>query len=236
MADNANNTKIWQEAVSATKDCPPIEMLENVELGSADPKAQHVAACAHCQTELAMLRSFEEATPSADEGAAVAWITAQLQRNQNPAVQPKGRVLAWRSLFKVPYMAAAAALIIAITLGVSLYDRSGPGPINGQVGTGNMRSGSIHLVSPIGNQGQVPQQLQWEAVAGAASYTVEVMEVDGHVDWTGKTSQTALAAAPEVKTLAAIPHKPLEWKVTAYDAAGKEIASSGAQRFEVIAK
>ena len=236
MADNANNTKIWQEALSATKDCPSIELLVNVELGSADPKAQHVAGCAHCQTELAMLRSFEEAAPAADEGAAVAWITAQLQRNQNPVAQPKGRELAWRSLFKVPYMAAAAALIVAITLGISLYDRSGPGPINGNVGLGNMRSGSIHLISPVGNQGQMPQQFQWEPVAGAASYTVAVMEVDGHTDWTGQTSQTSLAAAPEVKTLAAIPHKPLEWKVTAHDAAGKEIASSGAQRFEVVAK
>lgn len=238
MADKANNPTIWQEAVSAGKDCLSIEALENVELGSADPKAQHVAACPHCQTELAMLRSFEAAVPSADEGAAAAWIAAKLQRaQQTPVPQPKGQLLAWRSFFKVPYMAAAAALIIAIAVGVSLYDGGkGPGQINGNIGVGNFRTESIRLIGPAGPLAQVPDQFQWEAVAGAANYTVDIMEVDNHVAWSGQTSQTSLVAASEVKTLAAIPHKPLLWKVTARDASGKVIAESSAQRFQVVAK
>jgi hypothetical protein len=235
MADNANNTKIWQEAVSAGKDCPSIEVLENIELGSADPKAQHVAGCPHCQTELAMLRSFEAAVPAEDEGASVAWIAAQLQRYQQKQAAPARPVLAWRNFFKVPYMAAAAAMIVAITLGISLYDRSGKPPINPNVNIGVMRSG-VRLVGPVGNVAQVPQEFQWEAYAGATSYRVEVMEVDGHVDWSAQTSQTSLAASPEVKTIAAKPGKPLLWKVTALDASGAVIADSSPERFQVATK
>lgn len=236
MADKATNTQIWQDAVSAGKDCLSIEALESVEVGSADPKAQHVASCPHCQTELAMLRSFEAAAPAEDEGAAAAWIAAKLQRAQQgrPVAQPKGQLLSWRSFFKVPYMAAAAALIIAIAVGVSMYDRgTGPGPINGNIGIGNFRTGSIRLISPAGNLTQVPEQFQWEAFDGAANYTVEIMEVDNHVAWSGQTSQTSLAAVSEVKALASIPHKPLLWKVTARDASGRVLAESSAQRFQV---
>jgi hypothetical protein len=238
MADNANNTTIWRDAVSAGKDCLSLEVLESVELGSNDPKAQHVAGCPRCQTELAMLRSFEAATPAEDEGAAAAWIAAKLQRAQQaPAAQPKAQLLAWRSFFKVPYMAAAAALIVAIFVGVSMYDRnSGHGQIDGSVGIGNFRSENIRLIGPAGTLSQVPEQFQWEAVNGAANYTVEVMGVDDQVQWSGQTSQNAMAASTEVKTLAATPHKPLKWKVTARDASGKTIAQSSSQRFQVKLK
>jgi len=238
MADNANNTTIWRDAVSAGKDCLSLEVLENVELGSNDPNAQHVAGCPRCQTELAMLRSFEAAVPAEDEGAAAAWIAAKLQRaQQTPVAQPKGQMLAWRSFFKVPYMAAAAALLVAITLGVSMYERgSEPGPIIGSVGTGNFRSENIRLIGPAGTLSQVPELFQWEAVNGTANYTVEVMGVDNQVAWSGQTTQNSMSAGTEVKTLAATPHKPLLWKVTARDASGKIIAQSSSQRFVVELK
>jgi hypothetical protein len=236
MADNANNTKIWQEAVSATPDCPSIEVLEKVEAGSADANAQHVAGCAHCQTELAMLRSFEEALPLEGEGASVAWITAQLQRNQQKQAAPVRSVLAWRNLFRIPYMAAAAALIIAMTLGISLYNGSGKPGINTHIGNGEFRSGSVRLSGPIGNISGMPQQFQWEAFAGAVNYKVEVMEVDGHVDWSGTTAQTSITLAPEVATIAAKPGKPLQWKVTALDATDKSIGESSTERFQVAGK
>ena len=57
MADNTHTAKIWQEAAAATKDCLPLEVLEQmVDNTSRDAKAAaHLAGCAHCQTELAML-------------------------------------------------------------------------------------------------------------------------------------------------------------------------------------
>src|SRR6185312_15629555 len=125
MADNTQTAKIWQEAAAATKECLPLETLEQMmDNTSGDTKAAaHLSGCAHCQTELAMLKSFEQSTPSADEGAAVAWIAAQLERQQNaPVTQMKAaRVPFWRTMFRVPYLAGAAALAAVLILGISLY-------------------------------------------------------------------------------------------------------------------
>ncbi len=132
MADNTNTAKIWQEAAAETKDCLPLETLEQMmDNRSRDAKAQaHLAGCAHCQTELAMLKNFEQSTPSADEGAAVAWIAAQLERQQSaPAAQQKAaRVPFWRTMFRVPYMAGAAALAAVLIVGISLYHGNSDGP------------------------------------------------------------------------------------------------------------
>ena len=103
-----------------------------------------------------MLKSFEQSTPSADEGAAVAWIAAQLQRQQNaPMAQQKiTPVPFWRTMFRIPYLAGAAAMAAVLIFGISLYhgNSDGPGKINPGLGNGNFRSGSIHLVSPIAEQ------------------------------------------------------------------------------------
>ncbi len=65
-ANNNSNSKIWQDAVSATQECPGIEVLEHVMEGTAqDPRTQnHVSTCPHCQSELALLRKFEYAEAS----------------------------------------------------------------------------------------------------------------------------------------------------------------------------
>jgi len=238
MADNTKTVKMWQEAAAATKECLPLEVLERMtESASANPKAAaHLAGCAHCQTELAMLKNFEQSTPSADEGAAVAWIAAQLERQQNaPVAQQKiARVPFWRSMFRIPYLAGAAALAAVLVLGISLYHGSsdGPGKINPGLGSGQFRSGSIHLVSPIAEQNNAPTEFRWDAVQGAASYTVELKDVAGIPLATAKTTQNVLPITSDMKA-AMIFGKPLKWKVTAIDATGKEIANSGTEDFKV---
>lgn len=238
MADNTNTAKIWQEAAAETKDCLPLETLEQmVDNSSRDAKAQaHLAGCAHCQTELAMLKSFEQSTPSADEGAAVAWIAAQLERQQNaPVAQQKvARVPFWRAMFRVPYMAGAAALAAVLIVGISLYhgDSDGPGRLNPGVGNSPFRSGAVHLVSPIADQPGAPAEFHWDAVQGASSYTVELKDVAGITLATAKSSQNVLPITPEMKANM-ISGKPLKWKVTALNAAGSEIANSSMEQFKV---
>lgn len=238
MADNTNTVKIWQEAASATQECLPLEVLEQMtENVSTDPKASaHLAGCAHCQTELAMLKNFEQSTPSADEGAAVAWIAAQLERRQSvPVAQQKiARVPFWRTMFRVPYLAGAAALAAVLVLGISLYhgNSDGPGRINPGLGSGIVRSGSIHLVSPIAEQNSVPAEFRWEAVQGASSYQIELKDVAGITLATAKSSQNVLPVTPEMKAVM-ISGKPLKWQVTALNADGKEIANSGAEQFKI---
>lgn len=237
MAANNNNAKIWQDAVSATKDCPGIEVLEQVMEGSAqDPNTQkHVSTCPHCQSELAMLRRFEYAEASPEEGAAVAWIAAQLERNQSSAAAKPARqaIPFWRALFRVPYMAAAAAVIVAATLGISLYvneDFRKP-VIDHNVGIGGpLRSGQIRLTNPIGDLSQPPDQLSWEPVAGAAKYSIVInaKDIDHTVIWQGESSLSSLTVGPDLRSKIR-PGKPLEWKVTAFDSAGKELATGEGQ-------
>jgi hypothetical protein len=236
MAGKTNNARIWQDAVAATKDCPPVEVLESVmEESSSDPRAAaHVAECPHCQSEIAMLRSFESSAPSENEGAAVAWITAQLERNQKaPATQSSSNVVPfWRAMFRLPYMAASAALIVAIALGVSLYHGNDGKPQLGVPQVGVYR-GEIHL-NTIGDLPQAPDQLTWEAVPGAASYSLEVDDVTGDKMWESKSTENSITLDPAVKAKM-IPGKPLKWAVTAVDANGKELAT-GKGNFRVALK
>lgn len=238
MADNTKTVKMWQEAASATAECLPLGVLEGMtENVSADPKsAAHLAECAHCQTELAMLKNFEQSTPSPDEGAAVAWIAAQLERRQSaPVAQQKiARVPFWRTMFRVPYLAGAAALAAVLIFGISLYhgNSDGPGKINPGLGSGQFRSGSIHLVSPIAEQNIAPTEFRWDAVQGAESYMVELKDVAGITLATAKSTQNILAITPEMKAVM-VSGKPLKWKVTALDTNGKEIANSSTEDFKV---
>jgi len=242
MAGNTNNAKVWRDAISASKECPSIEVLEKIMEGSSpDPKAQsHVADCPHCQSEISMLRSFEYSAPSENEGAAVAWIAAQLERNQQArSAQPakSAAVPFWRTMFRLPYMAAAAALIVAITLGISLYVADDGRPrITPQLGTDTMRSGEIRLTTPSGPLNQAPDQLSWEAWPDAAIYTVQItgIDIDHTLVWKGQTAATSVTVTPEMK-LQMRPGKPLEWTVTALDATGKELAT-GKGRFRVTLK
>lgn len=236
MAGNTNNAKIWQEAVAATKDCPTLEVLELVmEESSPDPKsAAHVAECPHCQSEIAMLRSFESSIPSENEGAAVAWIAAQLERNQKaPAARSSAKVVPfWRAMFRLPYMAAAAALVVAITLGVSLYHSDNGKPIIHAPQYGIYR-GDIKLTTPSELK-QVPDQLTWEAVSGASSYSVEVDDVTGDKIWESKSTTNSINLDPGVQAKM-VPGKPLKWTVTAVDANGKELAT-GKGNFRVTVR
>jgi hypothetical protein len=241
MAGKNNNAKIWQEAAAATKECPTLETLEKVMDGvSSDQQAvAHVSSCPHCQSEISMLRSFESATPAENEGAAVAWIAAQLERNQQKKAAAPARATVvpfWRTMFRLPYMAAAAALIVAVTLGISLYQNEDRHPhFGGNVGVGTYR-GEMHLIQPAGELSQAPSQLKWESVPGAASYSVQItgIDIDHTVVWEGQSTQNFVSLTPEMKSKIR-PGKQLEWKVTAQDATRKQIAT-GEGRFRVILK
>lgn len=243
MADNKNNLKMWQAAASATEECLPLEVLERMtESSSADAKAAaHLSECAHCQTELSMLKNFEASVPSAEEGAAVAWIAAQLERQQNaPLVEKKmgqqkaARPSFWRNMFRMPYLAGAGALAAVLILAVSLFNggNSNSPSLHNPNGPEIYRSDVVKLIAPIGEMAQTPAEFRWEAVKGAASYSIELTDVLGSVLASEKSTQTVLPLTQAMKAQMS-PGKPLKWKVTALDATGKEIAHSNAENFKV---
>ena len=238
MADT-NNLKTWQEAAAATKDCLPLEVLERfTEEAPADAKAAaHLESCAHCQTELSMLKDFEAATPSADEGAAVAWIAVQLQRQQlGGSTKPAtvARVSFWRNLFRVPYMAGAAAMAAVLVLAISLYHpESGHPKVNGPgSGIGVFRSGEVKLMSPSGDLAQAPSEFRWETVPGAASYRIDLADALGKPLASATSIQPQIETTPEMKA-AMQARMPIKWKVTALDGSGKTIAESSGGSFKI---
>jgi len=52
---------------------------------AAAPLRDHVSGCARCQTELTLLKEFDNAAPRPDEERAVSWISARLERRFSEA-------------------------------------------------------------------------------------------------------------------------------------------------------
>lgn len=95
-----------------------------------------------------------------------------------------------------------------------------------------VRSGEVLLESPFGivtattttGVEQLPPFV-WRAVAGAASYRVEVRDVAGDLLWQGSSTATTLAAPPDLlaKLETLVTYR---WTVTALDAAASAVAHS----------
>lgn len=239
MNEKTKNLKAWREGVSADERCLSPDVLQELVGGSSsDSKgAQHVASCPHCQAELAMLRSFESSLQAGDNQADVDWVTAQLQGAQGMPSTPV-RIPFWRGLLKTPYLAGAAAIVLIISLGLSLYistQLERPLLHGDSSGNQNMRSGDIRLMGPSGDFDLAPEDFRWEALPGAKSYTIQLLEVDGTVLWSGQSAENAIIASPELKAKMR-PGKTLLWKVTALDVLGKPMANSSSDRFRVTAE
>ena len=244
MADNFKSREAWRAAMSTTGDCLSVNDLErlaeNVPLPDKKSNA-HLAECPRCQTELALLRNFESTTPAHDEGAAVAWIAAQLGRKSiksSPQTAAIGRLAFWHSFFRSSYAIAAVAVTLIMIFGVSLYiSEHQPAPqLSAELNTPNpheiMRSQSVRLIGPSGDLNALPESFRWEAYPGTNSYRVELTEVDGTMVRKETVDQNVLSVKPEWKSVL---HngKPYIWQVTALDASGNAVATSSHERFRI---
>jgi hypothetical protein len=237
---------VLKSTLSTTSECLAPEQLE----GLLDGKRSHphLAECPRCQAELAMLKSFEFGAPLPDEGAAVAWIGSHLDRQleaiKNP---PRGRLLrpatqrleapvSWLArIFGLGGMRwvlpATAVAAIAIASAILLRPAKAPElQANAARQSAVYRSQEVQLVSPIGDEEQVPRELRWQTFAGAATYRIEVMEVDHSALWTSETKASS-AELPVSLRAKMLPGKPILWQVTALDAQARVVGTSQIQRF-----
>jgi hypothetical protein len=235
---------ILKSSFTATPECLAPEQLE----GLLDGKTSHphLANCPRCQAELAMLKSFESAAPLPGEGAAVTWISSQLDRQLDTIKHPvRSRArAAVQSLERKSWMsrifgqggfrwALPVAAVAAIAIVSALLLQSPKAPQLQANAGGNpvvYRSQEVVVLGPIGELQKIPQQLEWQAFSGAAAYKVVMMEVDQTPLWTGdvKESSTAIPASIRAKML---PGKPILWQVTAVDGQGRVLGTSQLQRF-----
>jgi hypothetical protein len=241
MSDlNVQSRQQWKAALARTAECLSASQLEAAQAGTAleAPVAAHLQACPRCQTDLSLLDSFDRSTPLKDEGAAVAWIVSQLERQrQNPGATGANHRVAfsWRNLFDFRWamgFAAVAALLVAVGL-FTIRDNREP-QLNASLGNANhvYRSASLGLIGPKGDISSAPKQLQWESAPGAAKYHVQLLEVDHTVLWEGDSTAANVNISPRV-ALFFKPGKTLLWQVTALNGNGQVIATSDTERIRV---
>lgn len=220
--------------------------------------AEHVAECVRCRTELALLKELEGAPPRPDEQADASWIAARLdgvlarvvgaaparatggaatgdphrdvlavideaatQRRRAAALQPVAVALAF------------AAAMLLVVLDVSGRDVHPPALSAAAAdGSSAFRSNAVTLLSPAGDLDAPAEELRWEGVPGAASYSVRVMEVDRAEVFRADAREPRLALPAAVRARL-VPGKPLLWQVVATGASGSVVAASQLQRFRV---
>jgi len=248
MADaRSRERSLLRKALSPSHACATPLELDDLADGllaqpAAAPLTDHVSDCARCQTELTLLKEFENAAPAPDEERAVRWISARLERRFSessarppPFLARHGAALPRRSVFTTlnlgGFAVAAATLAGAVMIGL----REGRAPKLAQPSPAApivLRSAGITALSPFGDLDAAPNELRWELQTEAASYSVQVMEVDHAELWSAETRDASIVLPPALRARI-VPGKPLLWEVVGKDAAGRAVAWSGKQRFRI---
>lgn len=129
-------------------------------------------------------------------------------------------------------LALAAVLALGIGLLVELRSRDlpdlPPPPAAGET----YRGASVLLAAPEGELQAAPERFEWEAVRGAVSYRVRIVDPLGEEIWSGTAERPALDlpvdAAAKLQTAVLY-----SWTVEAVDAGGQRIAGSEALKFRI---
>jgi len=248
--------KLLKAALAPSDACATTEQLSGLSDASLPEPVRarvsaHVTACLRCQTGLALLEEFESGALRPDEEAAASWITARLERGFGQitgAVRASSRAgteerqPGWRRLFGVrllgsrPAAAAAfalAAAMLLIVLNLPIRTAREPAlPPDIDATPLVFRSDALAAVGPSGDLEQAPTELRWQPSPGAASYSVQLMEVDRVELWKAESSEPSVSLPPAVRARI-VPGKPLLWRVMAKDASGRTVAASEIQRFRV---
>jgi hypothetical protein len=214
-------------SLARTPTCIPLERLGEP---LTEHEREHVQECARCQTELALREEFEQSTPAAEDGAAVAWVTAELRRRRTVRTSaPLSEVRRW---FASPRtLAAVAGIVLVVAVGYLAWDREpgvrdvGPAPI--------YRSSSVNVIAPVGDVTVPPHEMTWQPVSEAAAYEIVLREVDRTVLWQA-TSAVPRASVPAAVERRFVPGKTILWDVTARDGSGVVLAQSGSASFRVV--
>jgi hypothetical protein len=96
------------------------------------------------------------------------------------------------------------------------------------------RSGQITAQSPLGDVDRAPTQLRWDAVPGAVSYHVRLLEVDGTEVWSVDSTSASIEFPNDIARKL-IPGRAFQWDAVARDAAGRTLAGTNLQSFHIVA-
>lgn len=235
-----------KSALTGSSDCLRVEQLERLTEEQLR-NHPHVALCPRCQNEVSLLRAFESDTPLPGEGAAVAWIGAQLEKRvpkqlglaiASSTVGATAQSGTWFSrilgLDKIRILLPVTAVLVLGGAVLILRYSKEPELQAGNIGQqpAIYRSQEVETIAPVGDLQQTPESLRWVAFPGAADYQVTMMEVDRTEMWSSQTVDNSVTIPASIRAKL-IPRKPVLWQVRARDPQGKILASSQTQRFVV---
>jgi len=232
MDDSEREGSILRNALGRAPACPPTEIL--AVAGTSSEVRRHLDSCARCRAEIALLHQFESGEPSAEEAESLRWIEAELaQRDvipqvpaeKAPVARPTRRFGGWRVLG----WAASLAVVIAAFVYQRPLDEIRPRGSGQPV----WRSMRFSAISPAGDLTTAPSVLSWEAVPGAASYRVRLMEMDGTVIWSVSVSATSVEIPRKIQSVI-VPGRTFTWDVSAWSKIVEKIGASDLQTVHIL--
>ncbi len=232
-------------ALQPTGECPRIEELEALASGEALAVRNltgHVQACAYCQTELHLLKTFlagEAGRKTQDARRTAALLQRRGKDIFRQAFPPSEPVSWWKTVFTIRRMAQAslAAAAILLVVGAIVFFRSMT--YRPQLEAKNqtvqevLRSGSFAVLSPVGDLQERPKDVRWERVSQATGYQVRVLEVDGSEVWKAKTTEDRIELPAAIRAQI-VPAKTLFAEITAFDSSGNQLGATGLVRFRLV--
>lgn len=243
LNNNTMESELFQNAFGPGKDCPPIEQLESLTAATepAADLAEHVRACAYCQTELHLLKTFQaeglgEMSPEARRTAAL------LQKRPRKILRStdlaEARLPWWKAAFTIRGLAQASvalAVVLLVAAAVIVLRTSKNPSLNdlNRIGEDTLRSGNFNIVSPVGDLQERPQEIRWEKVKNATTYQVRLLEVDRSEMWSVKTTEEHVDVPASLRARI-VPAKTLFWEINAYDSAGNKVGETGPVRFRLL--
>jgi hypothetical protein len=228
--------------------CPPPEAFLAAEMEGLSPEERraldaHADRCPACAAERDLARLFDAAPEEADvRPEDLDFVVARLQDSaparstpSAPNVVPfpaprraEAPRFRWQNRAQLRF-AAAALLVIGLGLGYRAFQSPGPELPDPEIG-GVMRGGEVEALAPVGDVAEIPAELRWVVMDGAASYRVRITAVDGSVLW------ETTVFAPPVHLPADVTgrlHRAVvyTWTVEALNPDGARLASSEPVRF-----
>lgn len=220
----------------------------------------HAAGCSACGAELALAGAFDAAPRNTAEAAEIAWVASRLESSMpaqaaspTPQAPPMARVLPMAEMRARRSQAAraaagtalwqrwAAAAMVVLGLGFAFEwaHRNLAPALPGRPdapSTDVVRSAEVRIEGPVGvlsasGAEQLPP-FAWRAVAGAASYRVELRDVGGDLVWQGASATSSLVAPAELRAKLAT-FVTYRWNVTALDASAGALAHSAPASFRI---
>ena len=203
--------EVLKKALAPGPECLPFEELGRYVDGTLsaeqhDAAARHIDRCLTCQAELALMQSMTSV------------------REQGESKRP--------AIFA---LAAAAAVVAVVAAGSAYVLLRQPPELPRSVATEPdvSRSLTLGVRSPVGDQKEAPNRLEWVAFDRAVRYRVRLLEVDRRELWS-TTTTAPVAELPSTVQSSLAPGRTFLWDVTAYDTAGRTVSESGLQSFKVL--